>query len=344
VGKLSLYFPNNELLKNVDAIQALRQSGESGNFDAQFLLAEKYQTGDGVAKDLAEAFKWMQKAAHNEAQNSQVGDAIYKLALMYEKGEGVSQNISESHNHFLQAATGYGQPDAAFRVGQMYENGEGVPQDDRKAVEYYSNQSCDYSVPDKYPNGYVYYGRLADGAVESMFRLWAQGRGFPTSQDKANPGYKEPQWWEGNIKTAKAQYYAGEIYYQGKLFPKGIAGAADWFSKAATQGSPEAMNRIGEMWAAGMNGAPDPKEAANWYQRAAAKGLAEAQYNLGLCYAKGEGVPANPVEAWKWLQLAADQKFPNAADERDKIQASMTADQAKDARTQADKINSAGKQ
>jgi TPR repeat protein len=136
----------------------------------------------------------------------------------------------------------------------------------------------------------------------------------------------------------------GEIYYQGKLVPKDIAQAADWFNKAATQGSPEAMNRIGEMWAYGMNGAPDPKEAANWYRKAAAKGLAEAQYNLGLCYAKGEGVPANPVEAWKWLQLATDQKFPNAAEERDKMQATMTADQVKDARTLADQINAAGKQ
>ena len=104
------------------------------------------------------------------------------------------------------------------------------------------------------------------------------------------------------------------------------------------------MNRIGEMWAAGLNGAPDPKEAANWFHKGAAKGLAEAQYNFGLCYAKGAGVPTDSVEAWKWLQLAAEQKFPKAAEERDKIQATMTADQIKSARTLADQINAAGKQ
>jgi hypothetical protein len=150
--------------------------------------------------------------------------------------------------------------------------------------------------------------------------------------------------WKTEITSANAEFYLGEIYYQGKLVPKDIAQAADWFNKAATQGSPEAINRIGEMWAAGMNGTPDPKEAARWYHKAAAKGLAEAQYNLGLCYSKGDGVPANPMEAWKWLQLAAEQKYPNAAEERDKVQTTMTADQVKDARTQADQIDAAGKQ
>jgi TPR repeat protein len=135
---------------------------------------------------------------------------------------------------------------------------------------------------------------------------------------------------------------AGEIYYRGKLVPQDIPQAADWFNKAAMQGSSEAMNRIGEMWAAGMNGAPDLKEAANWYQKAAVIGLAKAQYNLGLCYANGEGVPANPVEAWKWLHLAAEQRFPNAAERRDKIQANMTTDQINNARNSAEQINVSG--
>ena len=119
--------------------------------------------------------------------------------------------------------------------------------------------------------------------------------------------------------------------------------AADWFTKAATQGSPEAMNRIGEMWATGLNGTPDLKEAANWYQKAAALGLAEAQYNLGSCYAEGNGVSADPVEAWKWLQSAAKQGFPKAAVDRDKIQAGMTTDQINAARTLSDQVDTTSK-
>jgi uncharacterized protein len=356
VGELAKYYPNSELLKKVDIVNALQQSAESGNFEAQFQLAKRSQTGDGVPKDVNEAFKWMQKAAQNGSASSEAGDAMYQLALMYEKGEGVDPDEVQAHTLFLEAANAYATPEATFRVGQMYEKGDGVPQDDRKAAEYYAGEfhnfvdTNDVNIvhPEKYANGMINYANTSDVSVESLLNLWAAGRGFPAEKDKQIPGYKEPaaqiQYFAVYIKTAKAQYYAGEIYYQGKLVPKDIAQAADWFNKAAMQGSPEAMNRIGEMWATGMNGTPDPKEAANWYQKAAVKDLAEAQYNLGLFYAKGDDVTANPVEAWKWLQLAAEQKFPNAAQERDKIQNTMTADQIKDARTLADQIKAAGKQ
>jgi TPR repeat protein len=348
VGELPRYYPNSPLLKSVNTIEALRNSAENGNLDAQWQLAKRYQSGDGVPKDAVEASKWMQKAAGNSTPSSRVGDAIYELALMYEKGDGVPQDVSEAHRLFLEAATVYRQPEATFRVGQMYEKGDGVPQDDRKAVEFYSNQYDDYNAPDKYPNGFIQYLGPSDESIEPLLHLWAEGRGFPPEQEKTKPGYREPEaiiQWSGGamIKTPQAQYYAGEIYYQGKLVPKEVAKAADWFGKAAAQGSREAMNRIGEMWATGINGAPDPTEAAKWYQRAASKGLAEAQYNLGICYAKGAGVPADPVQAWKWLQLAAAQTFPNAAKERDKVQTTMTADQISHARTLADQVKTAGK-
>jgi TPR repeat protein len=355
VGELSTYYPNSDLLKKADVVTSLRQSAESGNFEAQFRLAKRYQTGDCVPKDATEAFKWMLKAAQNGAPNSEEGNAMYQLGLMYEKGEGTAPDAAQAYTFFLEAADTYAPPDATFRVGQMYEKGDGVPQDDRKAAQYYAGEfhnfvdtnNPDVVHPEKYANGVINYIMPSDAGIESLLRLWAAGRGFPAEKDRQIPGYKEPAalipYCAGYIKTAKAQYCAGEIYFRGELVPKDIAVAADWFSKAATQGSPEAMNRIGGMWAAGLNGAPDLKEAANWYQKAAVVGLSEAQYNLGLCYAKGNGVSANPVEAWKWLQLAAKHGFLKAAEDRDKIQAGMTADQVKDARALADQIDATGK-
>ena len=225
----------------------------------------------------------------------------------------------------------------------MYEKGEGVPQDDLKAVTNYfaatrfgaasSNYDTHASPPVLLTNT---AGSLA---AESIFNLYVQGRGLPDDKTKIDQQIID---LSGLIISARGCFLVGEIYYQGKLVPKNIAQAADWFSKAAAQGSPDAMDRLGELWAAGMNGSPDPKAAANWYHKAATQGLAEAQYNLGLCYTKGAGVPANPVEAWKWLQLAAKQKLPNATEERDKVQATLTADQLKNARTLADQFNAAG--
>ncbi len=350
IGELPRYYPNSELLKKTDVVTALQQSAESGNFEAQFQLAKRYQTGDGVPKDATEAFKWMQKAAQNGTENSAVGDAMYQLGLMYEKGEGTARDEAQAHALFLAAADAYAPPDATFRVGQMYEKGEGVPQDDRKAAEYYAGEfhnfvdtnNVNIVHPEQYANGVINYANASDAGIESLLHLWAAGRGFPAEKDKQIPGCKEPaaliQYFTGYIKTAKAQYYAGEIYYEGKLVSKDVAQAANWFNKAATQGSPEAMNRIGEMWAAGISGAPDLREAANWYHKAAVKGLAKAEYNIGLCWANGTGISSNSTEAWKWFSLAAKQDLPNAAEARDKIQATMTADQINEARTQADQF------
>lgn len=101
------------------------------------------------------------------------------------------------------------------------------------------------------------------------------------------------------------------------------------------------MNQIGEMWVAGVNGTPDLKEAANWFRKAANRGLAKAQFNLGMCCANGQGVSLDPVEAWTWLHLAAEQKFPNAAEECGKVQATMTADQLKEAQAKAAQFKAA---
>jgi hypothetical protein len=251
VGELPKYYPNSERLKSVNTIDTLRQGAENGDLNAQFQLARRYQTGDGVPQDAVEAFKWMQKASqHDQTQSSRVSDALYDLALMYEKGEGVPQDLSEARNLFLQAAAGH-QSEATFRVGQMYEKGDGVPQDDRKAAEFYANKIHNYNYPDKYPNGFVEYSSPGSRAVESLFKLWSQGRGFPDDKDKAEPGYRAPsyliQGWETGITSAKAELYLGEIYYQGKLVPQDLVEAAARFQLAANQNLDNARKMLDQL-------------------------------------------------------------------------------------------------
>ena len=114
-----------------------------------------------------------------------------------------------------------------------------------------------------------------------------------------------------------------------------MAQAADWFNKAAMQGSPEAMNRIGELWAAGMDGTTDPKEAVRWYRKAADKGLAAGQLNLGRALQKGEGIEQNSIEAWAWLQLAANQNKPMAREEADQLETKLSAGERAAAKSRA---------
>ena len=212
---------------------------------AQRNLGWKLQNGLGVETNLDEAAAWYQKAAEQGDASAQ-----FNLGWMNENGEGVTNNLSEAHDLFLQAAAGH-QPDATFRVGQMYEKGDGVPQDDHRAMEFYCNKIYSMNYPAKYPNGYVEYGPFGDGAAESLLRLWSQGRGFQNDKDKAEPGYHESAYFIGCfvnlIKTTNAQFYAGEIYYQGKLVPQDLVEAAAWFRLAANQGSDDARKTLDEL-------------------------------------------------------------------------------------------------
>ena len=245
VGDLPDIFPGNPLLKSVDNISILRQGAAQGDLEAQFELAKRFRYGVGVPKDPVEAFKWMRMAANNSTASSLIGDAIYCLGDMYEKGEGTTRDIAQAHQLFLEAAgPAFRQPLAAFRVGQMYEKGDGVPQDDHAAMTYYCNdlQDPEHPVYDAYAPG--------EGAVESLLRLWAQGRGFPNDKDKAENNYDPGRLipgWNGEIVTAQSELYVGQLYYQGKLVAQDVVEAAARFQIAADENLPEASQALAEL-------------------------------------------------------------------------------------------------
>lgn len=65
---------------------------EQGLADAQFNLGLKYDKGEGVPQDYAEAAKWFYKAAEQGYAKAQ-----FNLGLMYYKGLGVPQDYSEAY-------------------------------------------------------------------------------------------------------------------------------------------------------------------------------------------------------------------------------------------------------
>ena len=73
-----------------------------GNFQAQFLLGLRYDTGDGVQEDDAEAVRWYRLAAeqgHADAQSN--------LGGMYTRGEGVPEDLVYAYMRYnLSAAQG----------------------------------------------------------------------------------------------------------------------------------------------------------------------------------------------------------------------------------------------
>lgn len=99
--------------------------------------------------------------------------------------------------------------------------------------------------------------------------------------------------------------------------------ALHWYTQAAGQGSPEAMEAVGLAFYMGRGAPADATQAADWFRQAGDRGAVAAQYILGTLYEKGDGVPQDLRLARAWFDRAASQGDLAAAAKRDALD-SMT--------------------
>lgn len=146
---------------------ALRAAAQSGDPVAAFDIASRYAEGRGVARDLAAASRWFEKAATQSLPQAQ-----YRLGVHYEKGLGVARDLTLAevwykraaarghakamHNlavlyaegalgspsfpqaiAWFQQATEFGVMDSLFNLGVLYTRGLGVERDFVKAYTYF---------------------------------------------------------------------------------------------------------------------------------------------------------------------------------------------------------------
>jgi GAF domain-containing protein/Sel1 repeat-containing protein len=132
-------------------MEKLRQAAFAGDAGAQYELAMRHLSGDGVARSESVATTWLLKSAH-QGNNS----AQYQLGLAYEQGIGVQQDYVKAYACFAIAATnGNAESDTAQRVltpkltdqemadariliGLMYKNGIGTRADNAQAYMWFA--------------------------------------------------------------------------------------------------------------------------------------------------------------------------------------------------------------
>ena len=88
--------------------------------------------------------------------------------------------------------------------------------------------------------------------------------------------------------------------------------AANWFSKAADQGSTWAQTNLGLLYVAGEGVPQDQAKGFALLRKAADRNDSYAQYNLGWAYESGTGVPRDTQEAIKWYRKASNQGHEQA--------------------------------
>lgn len=109
----------------------LRRVAEAGDPIAQASLGLRYYRGQGVRKDLEEAFRWTKQAAEQGEARAQSN-----LGLYYMNGEGVGRDPAQAARWWREAAS-QGLQQAQFNLGLLYETGRGVNADPQEAAKWY---------------------------------------------------------------------------------------------------------------------------------------------------------------------------------------------------------------
>lgn len=109
-------------------------------------------------------------------------------------------------------------------------------------------------------------------------------------------------------KAAKAAFLAtlrvgGQCANAWKI--KNWANVFTLCSAAADQGNADAQYYLGQMYYQGKGVPQDDATAVIWYRKAADQGDADAQHSLGTIYSIRRGVPQDYVQAHMWFNLAA---------------------------------------
>ncbi len=176
--------------------------------------------------------------------------------------------------------------------------------------------------------------RAAAGDADAQLELgiWClEGRGPGT-------GYRQAAEWLRKAAEAgkpEAQYRLATLFQAGRGVERDFTNAVSWFRKAADQHHVAALYNLGSMCEAGQGMAADTQAAARFFQEAAGLGDPYAQYNLARRCEEGRGVPKNLVEAWKWYELANAGGVPDTLNARQAIQARLTPEQFREAKSAA---------
>lgn len=165
----------------------------------------------------------------------------------------------------------------------------------------------------------------ANGDARAQFEIAAiYTEGQAIEQDFAAAA----KWYERAAAQSfvPAQYRLANLYEVGTGVEKDLEEARLWYQRAAEAGNRMAMHNLAALYAGGQLGEQQFELAAEWFERAANHGMTDSQFNLGMLYARGLGVEQDFEQSYRWFSLAAQSGDKDAAQARDDIAKSLSAE------------------
>ena len=111
-------------------VATLQSAADTGDTQAQYVLALRYRNGEGVDQDYAKALDLAKRAADQGYAPAQT-----LAGMMYQNGEGTSEDASTAASYYEKAAA-QSDPWAQSLLGGMYLSGTGVEQNNVLAYKW----------------------------------------------------------------------------------------------------------------------------------------------------------------------------------------------------------------
>jgi|GEM_PF-3152245 len=297
----------------------MQKAADGNNAGSCYVLANKYEAGEGTEKDLNKALEYAQKAVSldssnptyaqylNQLQNAQSGkspqELVNEAAKYYQQGD---MNTAFAFN--AQAAE-LGNRIAMANLAHFYDNGLGVKKDInqsfewmKKAADLNDAESC-FLVAARYANG--------SGTPQNL-KLALQYAERAVNLDPSNATYKERLEIIKREAALPQDVQAANLCDRGVTFyeQKKYEEAFDCFRQAAEMGNVQAMINLSVTYNHGQGTEKNPTAAYEWMKKAADMGRADACWYLGSLIKDGVGTEANAQEALKYYRKAS-QAEPN---------------------------------
>lgn len=228
-------------------VPALKVKAAAGDLEAQFLLGRALLRGEGVPKDLPEAFRLLRPAA----ESGHAG-AMGAYGFMLSRGLGTEKNEGAAIE-WLRKSAALGVATSQLNLGIMTLKGLGTPQ----------NTADGLALIEKAANA---------GQAEAMVRL-AEAWHFGEPGLAADPA-KAVLWSEqaAAAGNAQGQNLLGMMRENGLGLARDYGMAAEWYRKAAVQHHAKAQANLGRLLSNGRGVPMDRGEAWFWLRVSADAG------------------------------------------------------------------------
>jgi len=254
-------------------LQTILEAALMGDINAQVLLSQAYETGEGVEKDKKLAVLWAKKASE---EGSRWAD--FNLAMMYLDRTWQCSDPKEALRLFKKSSVEI--PNGRTALGAMYMYGIGVRKNYKKAFKHFSigaTSGCGLS--------YFYMAQLVDWGVVGDRNIAKVINYFQRSAD---------------LGEAAALVELGKIYQNDTDIEKHPMLARYYLRKAVWKDDDAAKAVLAYVYYKEPTGLDEEKTAFDLAVQLAQKNIYSGQRLLSKFYEEGFGTLTDPKESEFW--------------------------------------------